>query len=96
MPANKRTDIPKDAWQNVETIPAKHKASYGAYKAAIGDANDKRAKFEADFLADARAKGLVAKGQTIVFSHKFGRLAVAIVADTLAARSTTKARTFKL
>jgi hypothetical protein len=63
---------------NVESMPKAQLEAYQAFRQAADKANKAKLAFEAAFLPLARAKGLAAKDQDLVYGYKFGRFSVAI------------------
>lgn len=66
-------------WQDVDPSAVKGNKAYDAYKAAIKEANEKRALFETAFIEAARKskENPLADNETLRFSYKFGKLSVA-------------------
>lgn len=87
-----RTQISASEWTeiDVETLPAQIKAAYNEYVAARKLASDKRTKFETAMSAAIK----LPSGKRPVFGHNFGKLSMAIVADTTTPKASSKAVSF--
>jgi hypothetical protein len=90
MANNARKDALASAkWQDFDTntLSGDIAKAYSHYQDKAKAASEAREKFEAALGAAMAAKGMVSKGEEAVFSHRFGRLSVAIVpAETSAKR----------
>lgn len=77
MAANNKTDL---VWQDVDTesFTGPLKKAYEAKKAQDAISRTKREAFEDAVIASARAKGVLADGQTFAFGYRFGKLTVAV------------------
>lgn len=65
------------AWQDVDPASIKGNKAYDAYKAASKTANELRDAFETAFIKAAREKKAIADNETLRFSYRFGKMAVA-------------------
>lgn len=71
----------KAVWVDVEMSDLNDKSGklYNAYRDAAGKAAAIRKDFEASFIAQAEAAGVVPEGMTVAFGYNYGKLAVAVV-----------------
>lgn len=82
-------------WMDVDASAIKDNKAYDAYKVAQKAAQVKREAFEYAFIDQARKAKAIAEGETLRFSYRFGKLAVAKdQADD--AKKATAGGTFKL
>jgi hypothetical protein len=64
-------------WMDVDASAIKDNKAYDAYKAAAKKAAELRTTFEEAFIKAARDKKAIADNETLRFSYRFGKMAVA-------------------
>ena len=82
------------SWMDVDPAAIKGNKAYDAYKAASKTANELREAFETAFIKAAREKKAIADNETLRFSYRFGKMAVA--KDSKDADKPAGGGTFKL
>ena len=65
------------SWMDVDPASIKGNKAYDAYKAASKTAAELRTTFEEAFIKSARDKKAIADNETLRFSYRFGKMAVA-------------------
>jgi hypothetical protein len=68
---------PDLTWMDVDPAAIKDNKAYDAYKAASKKAAELRTVFEEAFIKQARDKKAIDDNQTLRFSYRFGKMAVA-------------------
>lgn len=81
-------------WMDVDPTAIKGNKAYDAYKAAQKTAAELREAFETAFIKAAREKKAIADNETLRFSYRFGKMAVA--KDDKDADKKASGGTFKL
>lgn len=74
MAAKVKKDL---TWMDVDPTAIKGNKAYDAYKSASKTAQDLRTVFEEAFIKQAREKKAIDDTQTLRFSYRFGKMAVA-------------------
>lgn len=72
-----KKEKPDLIWMDVDESAIKGNKDYDAYKTAQKAAAVKREAFETAFIKAAREKKAIDDNQTLRFSYRFGKLAVA-------------------
>ncbi len=65
------------AWMDVDPAAIKGNKAYDAYKASAKATQEFREAFETAFIKQAREKKAIADNETLRFSYRFGKMAVA-------------------
>lgn len=83
-------------WLDVDTTQLSKplKAAYVAYKAKAKEASTLREEFESLFSLTARKANALEADKALLFSHKWGKLSVAKIENTLTSDKPAKKGTF--
>lgn len=89
--------INKGDWMEIpeNSLKGSHKAAYQAVRKAREELAKARSAFEDGYVAEARAKGALESGETLMWSYNFGRISVAKASAT-SAKPATQKRQFKI